>query len=70
MGPQPDKGRHVALEEGHGAAVAGSGADQVQRAAKLSRTGVHRPGLEHVQWLRHRGGDRALQAVIKGQSSH
>ena len=64
VGAQPREGRHVALEEGHGALLGGE-PDEVEGAVELARLRVHRPRLQHVQGLRHRRGDGALKNIRK-----
>lgn len=54
---QADEGRHVTLEESQRAQLRGVSND-VPDAGELSRLGVHRSRLQHVQWLRQRRGDR------------
>ena len=63
MRPEAGEGGHVALEEGGGALLRGE-ADEVERAVELAGLGVHGAGLEHVQGLRHRRRDRALEKEI------
>ena len=59
--PQSDKGRHVALEEGHWS-LSGGESDEIQRSFELSGLGVHGSRLKDVQRLRHGGRNGPLQA--------
>ena len=62
LGPEPHEGGDVSLVECHGPGLPGV-SHQVQGAAELPRLGVHGPSLQHVQGLRHRGGDGSLEIL-------
>ena len=62
LGPEPHEGGDVSLVEGHRPGLPGV-SHQVQGAAELPRLGVHGAGLQHVQGLRHRGGDSSLETL-------